>query len=462
MGLLPLLDIARSGLLAHEFSLSVIGHNIANVHTPGYTRQRALLAEVQGAGPLGFAVGRGVRIAGVEQLLDGFLERRRYAVATEASGTAARRDALAGLAALYDEIANPTLVPALNGFFDAAEGLQRNPSGLAERGALLAAARTMASGLTARAAALASEQRALDGEVSGLVGRANAAIDRLAALNVQITNASVAGPGAANALRDERARVLDELSALVPVTTSEAAGGALTVSVGGAVAVQGGNVLTRLTTTAGAAGLDGQPLHGVAFAGGGSPGGLLADGELGAILGVRDGDLVQAATNLNAFAQAFASAVNGVQTHPAARDLDGNPTAAVPLFTGTTAGTIAVAITDPRRIAAARSTALGDNQNALALAALRDAGQAALGGATFVGWLGGEQARIAGAASDADAAARSAAFFASELATQREAVSGVSLEEELARLVEVQHAFQASAKLVSVADELLDDLLQMV
>jgi flagellar hook-associated protein 1 len=462
MGLLPLLDIARSGLLAHEFSLSVIGHNIANVHTPGYTRQRAVLAEVQGMGPLGFPVGRGVRVAGIEQLLDGFLERRRFAVGTEASGTAARRDALAGLAALYDEIANPTLVPALNGFFDAAEALQRNPSGLAERGTLLAAARAMASGLVGRAEALAAEQRELDGEVGGLVGRANAAIERLAALNAEIANASVAGPGAANALRDERARVLDALAAIVPVVATEAADGSLTVSVGGSVAVQGANVVGRLATSTGPAGLDGQPLSAVGFAGGGSTGALLADGELGAILGVRDGDLVQAATNLNAFAQAFASAVNAVQTAAAARDLDGNATAGTPLFTGTSAATIAVAITDPRRIAAARSTAPGDNQNALALAALRDAGHAALGGATFVGWLGGEQARIAGAAGDADAAARSAAFFAGELAMQRDAVSGVSLEEELARLVEVQHAFQASAKLVSVADELLDDLLQMV
>jgi flagellar hook-associated protein 1 len=460
MGLLPLLDIARSGLLAHEFSLSVIGNNIANVHTPGYTRQRALLAEVHGLGPYGFPVGRGVRIAGVEQLLDGFLERRRWSAAGEASGSAARRDALAGLAALFDEIANPALVPAVNGFFDAAEGLQRNPSGLAERRQLLTAAGTVATELNRRAAALAAEQRALDDRVSGLVSDANAALDRLAALNGQIASAEAGGVGAANALRDERARVLGDLAGIVPVATSDAADGSLTVRVGGSIVVDGSHVVTRLATRPGAAGLDGQPLHVAGLDVGGT---IVAPtgGQLGAVLGMRDGDLVQAATNLDTFAAAFVSAVNAIQTDASALDLDGNATAGTPLFSGTTAAGIAVALTDPRRIAAARSTAPGDNQNALALAALRDVRVGALG-ATFVGWIGGEQARIAGAASDADAQARSAALFASELETQREAISGVSLEEELARLVEVQHAFQASAKLVSVADELLDDLLQMV
>jgi flagellar hook-associated protein 1 FlgK len=459
MGLLPLLDIARSGLVAHEFSLAVIGHNIANVHTPGYSRQRALLAEVPGAGS--FGAGRGVRIAGVEALVDGFLERRRAAVAAEAGGTTGRRDALGGLAALYDEIANPTLAPALHGFFDAAEALQRNPSGLAERGTLLAAARAMAAGLQRRAAGLADEQRALDDRVAGLVERANVALERVAALDREIAAANTAGPGAANALRDERARALDTLAAVVPVATSEAGDGSLTVSIGGAVAVAGGRVVARLAVAAGSAGLDGRALHDVRFAGGASVP-ALGRGELGAILGVRDGDLVQAATNLDAFTAAFASAVNGVQTDLAARDLDGNATAGAPLFVGTTAAGITVGLADPRRIAAARSTAPGDNRNALALAALRDARHATLGGATFVGWVGGEQARVAGAAADADAAARSAAFFASELATRREAVSGVSLEEELARLVEAQHAFQASAKLVSVADELLGDLLEVI
>jgi flagellar hook-associated protein 1 FlgK len=460
MGLLPLLDIARSGLLAHEFSLSVIGNNIANVHTPGYTRQRAILAEMQGLGPQGFPVGRGVRIAGVEQVLDGFLERRRWSAAGEASGSAARRDALAGLAALFDEIANPALVPAVNGFFDAAEGLQQNPAGLAERNQLLAAAGTVASELNRRAAALAVEQRSLDDRVTGLVHDANAALDRLAELNGQIATAEAGGAGAANALRDERGRVLADLAAIAPVATSDAADGSLTVRIGGSVVVDGANVVTRFATRSGATGLDGQPLHAAGLAVGGTLA-AITGGELGAVLGVRDGDLAQAATNLDTFANAFASSVNAVQTDASALDLDGNATAGTPLFSGTTAATIAVAITDPRRIAAARSSAPGDNRNALVLAALRDVRVGALG-ATFVGWLGGEQARIAGAASDADAQARSAGLFASELETQRDAISGVSLEEELARLVEVQHAFQASAKLVSVADEILDDLLKMV
>ncbi len=467
MGLLPLLDIARSGLLAHEYGLSVIGNNIANVQTPGYTRQRAILASVAGGlGAYGLPVPGGVRVAGLEQLVDGFLDRRRRLATSDASGGAARRDALGALGSLVDEVSNPSLSAAVNDFFDAAEALQRNPAGIAERQQLLARAGAVASELARRTSGVAAQQREADDRVSALVTRANDDLARIADLNTRIGASAAEGPGAASALVDERSRVLQDLAGVLPVEVTQRSDGGINVSAGGATLVDGGAIIQQLGIAAGSPGLDGLPLHqvGIAGAGGTLVGvrGLGAHGELGALLTVRDQDLATAASNLDTFAAAFAGAVNGVQTNVGAVDLDGNPTAGVPLFTGTTAATLAVAIADPRRIAAAGSLAPGDNQNAIALAALRTTAQAGLGNLTFTGWIGGEQTRIAGDVADADAAARSAELWANETEAQHDAVSGVSLEEELTNLLAVQRAFQASSKLVSVADQVLDDLMQMV
>src|SRR5438093_1420095 len=119
MGISPALDIARRALVAHDTALAVAGNNIANAHTPGYTRQIAEYVEeghvLNGQGVL---VGTGVRVEVVRQVVDPLLERRRLAAEGDRGEQTARRDQLASLAGIVNDLGEPSLSGVVDGFFD--------------------------------------------------------------------------------------------------------------------------------------------------------------------------------------------------------------------------------------------------------------------------------------------------------------------------------------------------------
>ena len=124
-------------------------------------------------------VGRGVRALSVQQVLDPLVDRRLRNAITDAGEDGLRRDQLSGLSELLNDIAEPSLGTAVGGFFDAADGLARNPAGLAERQALLGAARGLAAELNRRADGLAALQRSANDRALGLVTEANDELDRI-------------------------------------------------------------------------------------------------------------------------------------------------------------------------------------------------------------------------------------------------------------------------------------------
>ncbi len=234
----------------------------------------------------------------------------------------------------------------------------------------------------------------------------------------------------------------------------------------GLVLVDGGAVNYRIVTPAGGVGLDGFALHQVGVK---TPAGTFLDvpgvfagGAIAAVLQVRDGDVVEAAGSLDTLVAGdgtnpgLVAAVNAVQQ--AGVDLDGSSTAAVPLLAGTGAADVAVALTDPRRIAAALTTDPGDNANALALADLRATRFAALGDTTIAGFLAVEQARVGADASLAQDRAAATDLVAAALEQERDAVSGVNLNEELTNLLRYQRAFQAAAQVIGVTNTALEAL----
>jgi flagellar hook-associated protein 1 len=468
MAISPVFSAAQRALLAHETALVVTGNNIANVNTPGYSRQIAELAsDVPTPTGLGTLVGSGVHVARVAQVVDPLLVRRLAAAATDRRQQGVLEEQLKALAGTLNDLGTPSLGSAVSGFFDAADALARNPTGLAERETFLGRANTLADELNRRSAEVASVQRAANSQLVVSAERANDLLGQIAKLNDGIQAGDIGG-SPANELRDQRQQAVLELSGLLAISTVEDAHGALTVSAAGdgLVLVTGAEVLHAIGTRAVSGGLDGSQLHevGAIDANGNflSVPDAFTTGELGALVEARDTHAVAASTALDTLATALRDSVNAIQTDPSATDLDGNPTAAVPLFGGTGAANLPVLVTDARQIAAALSTQLGDNQNALRLADLRTTRQAALGNTTFSGYLAQQQALVGeNAARTGDAATAADGFF-QQLEAQRASVSGVNLNEELTNLLKYQRAFQAASKVISVADAMLASLFDAV
>jgi flagellar hook-associated protein 1 len=457
MGLNPALDIARRALTAHEAALGVIANNIANANTPGYTRQQPeLAADVATRTGNGLLVGRGVHIAQIRRVIDPLIEKRLVHAESEHAGASARHDELKRLSAALSDLDDPSLSQLTDKFFDATDALARNPDGLAERESVLGAARALTAEFVRRRDSAATLQRTVDDRFVDYVGLGNDALHRVAKLNETILTRE-AGGSQANDLRDQRSQAVSTIAQQLGISVREAEND-------GTVLVEGGRVLHELVVTAGPLGADGVPMHSVAFTG---PGSVVisrpeafTEGHLGQLAQVRDGDIQGAITALDTVAASFVTRVNAIQT--AGFDLDRVATTAQPLFSGTNAGSIAVAITDPRKLAAGTTAEPGDNRNALRLSDLRVERLSELNGASYAGFYAREQVRIGELTRSAGDTARASELVTSSLVTERNELSGVNLNEELVNLLRFQRAFQAAAQIVNVGNATLDELLNLV
>jgi flagellar hook-associated protein 1 FlgK len=468
MAILSAFDVARRALAAQEAALSVVGNNIANLNTPGYTRQVPELAEAPSTtGIGGLLVGHGVDVRAIRQVLDPLIDQRLLQAGADRGKQSALSDQLGELAHVVNDLDAPALASTLDDFYAAADALARNPGGIAERQNLLGRANALVSSLTRRSAALADLQRAVDDRYTQLGTEANDSLAQVAALNRDIVARELGGQSA-NDLRDARRNILGDLSKTLRISVLEEPGGAVRVAASnGAVLVENASVVNSFAVRGAGVGLDGLALHEVGLAN--AQGTFLsvpdafADGTLGGLASVRDGAIVTASQNLDRLVAGSGAnpgligAVNAIQQ--AGFDLDGNATTAVPLFAGTNATDVSVLISDPRQIAAAQSTDPGDNRNALALADLRTTRLTALGTETATSYLALEQARIGEDASHASDQAAATDLLGQHLESERDAVSGVNLNEELTKLLQYQRAFQAAAQVINVANSALDSLL---
>jgi flagellar hook-associated protein 1 FlgK len=214
-----LLNTGVSALLAYRKALDTAGHNIANVNTPGYTRQRVELASRIGA-PMGDGyVGSGVEVQTVRRLGDALATTRLVAD----SSAYARADALQSISSQLDTLLSDSatgLAPSLNGFFDSLSAAAANPTATATRQALLGSA----EGLAARFREL---QTQVDGMQTDLNNRLRQTVDEvnqysatIADLNDRIAlSRGQAGGQPPNDLLDQRDQAIQELASRIGITT---------------------------------------------------------------------------------------------------------------------------------------------------------------------------------------------------------------------------------------------------
>jgi flagellar hook-associated protein 1 len=460
MAIFAPLSIGKQALRAHERAIGITGHNIANVNTKGYSRQSAVM---HASRPDAEGFGTGVEVSSVLRSVDPFLDARQLTSASSLGGATTGRQLLDRLQALFP-VGDEGIGNALAEFFAAANGLADSPQDLATRNQLLEAGHTIAAQLRNAAGGVQVLQREADQRLEQAAFDANAVLQRLAQLNREILSAERAGRETSD-LRDQRQTALGELAGQLSIQVVEVEDGLVNVfAASGQGLLLGGDAATVATELDPLhVGLDGKPLSriGVTLSDGNVvslSGGI--GGTIGSLLELRDGTLVGDAADLDRLALALRDGVNAVQQNAAGRDLDGLVGQA--FFSGTGAADLRVSLTDPRGIAAAIGLDPSNNANALALVDVGQQTFASLGGATLGEFFGTVHARVGQQARRADESAAIEENVASALAAQREAISGVSLDEEFTDLIRFQRGFQAAAQLINVSNTLLDDLLGLV
>lgn len=442
------LRIGASGLSAAQKGVDVAGHNVANVNTPGYTRQRVVLAAGKPAAGVPGVPGDGMRGTGVtvvdlQRMRSAFADAAWRGHASTAADAAITGKVLTRVESLMGDI-NNNLTVAVNQLYAAFSALSTTPSDPAAREGVLSAAATVASQLNT----LATEMRQIGPDSTSsavdVAARANLLAGQVAKLNTGIADAITSGQQPSD-LMDARDQALDELATLVGARSGNPdAQGRVDVYLGGEPLVRGASAYT-LAVTGTATGPT------VAF----------ADGR-NAILGGTLGGLVRAATEtvpdivsrFDAWAADFADKVNTV--HAAGFGLDG--VSGRPLFDGITASSIRVNPTlTPDQVAASASGAAADGNNALRLSQVRDLKDAA--NTTVGDRLRGEFSHVGLLIQKADIAADSTAHIQDGLEQSRLVEHSVSTDEEMVDMVRYQRAYEAAARVVSIADQLLDVLI---
>jgi flagellar hook-associated protein 1 len=454
-----MMDIAQQALMADQEALNVTANNVANQNTVGYTREVVNFQSTDAVTLSGSTFGSGVSASATSQR-NRVLEQQVQQQTQTQSQSGAVQSALQQIENIFSlsstttSASSTTLGTDLNSFFSALSALTSNPSQTSARQAVLTAATALAGDFNSASSQLAQVTSNLNQQVVSDVSQVNALTSTIASLNGQISSLS---PNTdAGTLEDQRQTAIEQLSQLVGLDqiSTQQNGITLTTS-SGAVLVSGDQSFAMSTTQVGGT------THVLAGVGNQDVTSNLTGGDLGGALQVRDQELPSYASSLDSLAYGIATQVN--QQNEQGVDGNGNPGAAIftiPSSQSGAAGLIAVATTDPQAVAAA-GTGEGSagNTNATALAGLSSTD--VVGSQTASGFLASFFGQIG---SDASAAATNNSAqqgTLTQLTTQRDSFSSVSLDEEAANLTQYQRSYQAASQVFTIASTIMASAINL-
>ncbi|WLT32927.1 flagellar hook-associated protein FlgK [Geothrix sp. PMB-07] len=486
-GLNASLYIGLSGMQAQQAALGVVGHNIANVNTPGYTRQRADMSANQSMMQGNVYFGSGVSLNTVTGIRDRFLDLQIYRETAKGAGASERYSGVDAIASSVGDTGTTGISAQIQDFFQSFQSLAAHPEDPSLRTNVVGKAQTMVTGLQSRYSLLDAQRNIADQAVGSLVTAVNTLTSQIANLNQQITTETV--PGSNNDARDQRKALTDKLAELVGINVFEGSKGEyqITLDTGAAVLVSGGRSY-NLQTTPGGAALDNHLRVNSVM--GGSLVDVTAgikDGQLGAKLDLRDNILVGFQRQLDQIAAGVARQVN--QLHRTGYAADGVTTGndffqggvangGTGLPTTVSAATFykgmvnalsvnAAIVGNPSLIAAASAAGVkGDNSRANAIGNLQAAtatvdtnGDGVPDAGPFSNVVGSLISDVGTQSQTYRAQTDTQQNLVSALQTQRDSVSGVDLNEEAANMMNLQRGYQASARFLSVINQLTDQLV---
>jgi flagellar hook-associated protein 1 FlgK len=242
MSLFSTLQVASGALQANQIGLQVIGQNIANDNTPGYSREVVNYAPgpTQQIGTL--SLGTGVQVQGVVQVVDQFLEQRLRGANADVSNTNTQSQTYQNLENIVGALGNNSVDANMNTFFSSISNILNNPQDISTRNLAVLQGQTLANGISSMATRVMQARSDLNNQVVGMTSNVNELLSQIAKLNTQIvaTEAGNSETSQAVGLRDQRTEDLTQLSNLVGINVQEQADGADNVFVGGDYLVFGG------------------------------------------------------------------------------------------------------------------------------------------------------------------------------------------------------------------------------
>lgn len=453
-GLFSGLRIGLKTLSNLETAISVVNENITNVNTPGYSRKRVSFksfgSEVQ---PYG-AVGGGADLERIESIRNRFLEKRILTEFQSKGTLSGQHFGLQQIESILYNSGQSQISDQLSRFFNSFLELSADPSSLPLRQAVLSEGSKLTDAMknaSQKIMALEVENRT---QIKNSVDRVNTILEQIGRLNLQIAPSIRQGQDAA-ALYDERQQLTNQLAEEVGLVAYESESGVQTISTTHGRLLLSGNQVFKLEFGETNTGVSIKHLSQEITS-------EIRTGKLGGYLEMAAQVYPSYANALDTLARELAGEVNTL--HKTGVGLDG--TTGKDLFTYAStdpAGTLAVAFTDPRTLAARASGAgPGDSSIAQQIADLRDKKLTNLGDDTLTGYFSNLVFQAGLDSRQVKDNLTTQEKIMEQLQNQRDSVSGVSLDEEAVNLLQYQRAYQATARFIRVVDELLAETMDLI
>lgn len=459
MGISSALNAARTGLSAASMGIETTSNNVANAATEGYSRRAVRTTSGAAVTLGGHARGTGVAIDRISRASDFFITRRIVDTAGDAGEATARRDALVLAESWFSEGEVNGLSTRLQDFYDSLSSASADPGNASARRAVVTAATRFANGISRVASALVDVQTELESRVADVASDTNERLAEVADLNGKILEAG--DPDAAAGLIDRRDQVVrglaEDLGAEIRVDRDT---GEATVLLGGVALVQGDRSLevaagensdgelTLLVTSIGD--MDAQASVS------GRVGGIMAawskiEGYLDQLDSLAS-DLGQAVNDQHALGYDTDGAAggdvftwdSGGEHASTSFEVDGSLSASTLAFASDSAGSVGD---------------IGNLQSMLDIESSELFAGSTQSGEQFLNALVSE---VGSDVNEAESDVQHFGAVLSDLDSLRDSVSGVDLDEEAAQLIQYQTAYQAAAKMLGAADELMQTLLQVL
>jgi flagellar hook-associated protein 1 len=228
-----ILSTGQQALLAQQTALQVTGQNIANVNTPGYSRERAEFVSTPTS--LTTALRSGVHVDAVTRAYDRFVTAQINVANSNLQSTRTQADLLGQIESLFNDLSTPEtgISGALQTLFKDFHNLAQHPQGLAERHILVQQGQTVAAAFQQLTDGLQTVRQQSNGALGDAVASVNSLTKQLAELNGQIQQREVDPKNPANTLRDQQDVLLKQLSEQVNIISFTTDSGQLTVLLGG-------------------------------------------------------------------------------------------------------------------------------------------------------------------------------------------------------------------------------------
>ncbi|WP_415062269.1 flagellar hook-associated protein FlgK [Bdellovibrio sp.] len=460
-----MMDTGKRSLMNSQTALQTVGHNIANKSTEGFSRQRVELMTNTPISEGNLQIGMGARAGVVTRVNNPWLEKQIQREGMNMGFQDSRADALGRVEQIYNEQTNKGLNQYMTDFFNSFRELSNNPESLASRTMVRESASALTKDFGRVVGQLKAVQEDLDGQIKTTVEEVNQLTKELASLNEKIQMIEVQKTPA-NDERDRRDVVLKKLGEKVDISWAEGKDGMVTVTAGRTAILVSGVSSSELKAQE----VDGRNRVEVFFMGSaGSPANItsqITGGRIGGALDVRDHVIEDLLGHVDNMAYTMAKEVNAA--HIEGYDKNGRQGVLFFDMPETTKGAASVIginktiFNDVGRIAAgAQPGASGDNTVANVISSLQYRQVMADGTSTLDDYYNTQVGQIGAVVQRAVKSQESQKNVMSQLTNIRESISGVSLDEETTKMIEFQKTYDASARLIKTADEMLDTVLNL-